>query len=477
MRHFQSRAAIVFGSLLVIVLGLIGWLISANRSDLGSGVGSNATTEVANKMYTWNGLKDGNPKAILIGELKLVFSLEVRGGTHTVKLSVFAPDGSTAVVRSVPDSDATSATFGVGKLDGSSDFDQIIFSTWSGGAPCCNEIVFLDRQAHGWREAHYEGDSDLSVFPRDVDGDGIAEIVLADDRFKYQFTDGANSWLPLQIYNLKGGSLVDASREAKNAHLFADDLTAAVKRCNNHDGNQNGACAAYVADASRLGLLDLAWSSMLENYDHQVDPKELPARCALAVSNHECPQNLKQISRDFPASLAWFLVEKGYISPAQAVRVLSIESQQVIGPKLPFDLDETLVTLKSKHPEADCVSADSTDQLVICNLNTGIIAQTETTYCPVELLCGQAMYHFTNGALDSFNAFFSEAEWKSMMGSVGSEFGEPTIAYNPPIDRSDLSQKISEWRTHNGYLDFVHIVSPKKKSAYYVQFSANSMIE
>ena len=55
---------------------------------------------------------------------------------------------------------------------------------------------------------------------------------------------------------------------------------------------RNGQCAAYVADAARLGQAASAWRVMLAHYRHE------PA--------------------GYPAALRSFLVAEGYLTPAEA---------------------------------------------------------------------------------------------------------------------------------------------------------------
>ena len=69
-----------------------------------------------------------------------------------------------------------------------------------------------------------DGDPDTG-FPRDIDGDGMADIRRADDSFLYAFTSYAGSWAPPRLWNLRDGALVDVSAEPRYAKFWRNNAT------------------------------------------------------------------------------------------------------------------------------------------------------------------------------------------------------------------------------------------------------------
>jgi hypothetical protein len=140
----------------------------------------------------------------------------------------------------------------VADLDGDGPPD-VLLDLFTGGAHCCveSELVALSadgsvrRLQHGWGDSGYR----LS----DLDGDGIAEFVSADDRFAYAFTAFAYSALPLQVLSFRDGRFLDITG-AFPARVRAD--ARRWRRAYRHakvDGFPQGVLAAWAADRSRLG--------------------------------------------------------------------------------------------------------------------------------------------------------------------------------------------------------------------------------
>jgi hypothetical protein len=91
--------------------------------------------------------------------------------------------------------------------------------------------------------------------------------------------------------------------------VYEKDLAETKSDCQNH---QNGACAAFVADAARLGRFEEAWSIMLRNYN-QSDTWELPSDCDVELKSGECPKGHEHKYDNYPAALRAFLARYGYI--------------------------------------------------------------------------------------------------------------------------------------------------------------------
>ena len=130
----------------------------------------------------------------------------------------------------------------------------------------------------------------LADFPKDLDGDGVADLVLPDDRFAYAFTFFAGSYMPPRVWNVANGQVVDVSAQPRYAAIFRKDMAGAETYCKQH---ANGACAAFVADAARLGQRDRAWPIMVANWDQTTNwdwPVALPRSGGYRASRPERDQ-------------------------------------------------------------------------------------------------------------------------------------------------------------------------------------------
>lgn len=184
--------------------------------------------------------------------------------------------------------------FAYGQFDLALPDPQLIVSTYSGGELCCASRSVIVHRADGWQSLPLPAgayDTDL-VFPKDIDGDGVADFVLSDDRFAYAFDNFADSWRPPRIFALHGGALAEESDSRHFDAFYRQDRAAAAVECVKHKA---GACAGYVADSIRLGDFAAGWQFMLDHY------------CADTRCNDA-----------FPKALAVFLGKNGYLSEAQA---------------------------------------------------------------------------------------------------------------------------------------------------------------
>ena len=201
---------------------------------------------------------------------------------------------------------------GVGKL-GRRDADPVVILTgYSGGMHCCVTFQLVTRHQGEPRVLSLpmmDGDPDTG-FPRDIDGDGMADIRRADDSFLYAFTSYAGSWAPPRLWNLRQGALVDVSTEARFAKFWQREAKKVGKYCRK---GQVGACAAYAAAMARLGQAELGIAEAIRNA-----PKAdwLPEPCTVDYVNDECPEGKVIVFDGFEPALRWMLREQGYLEQA-----------------------------------------------------------------------------------------------------------------------------------------------------------------
>ena len=192
---------------------------------------------------------------------------------------------------------------------------MILFQTFSGGAHCCTSITaIVPREGRLEAVDVYRGDgAPMERAPRDVDGDGAIDIVRHDNAFLYAFASYAESYAPPRIVNIVDGEAVDVSERPGFSSLFEEAMAEARQACPDPDGyGANGACAAYVAAAARLGRFDEAWAQMLEGYD-RTSAWGLDQGCRVAEIDGECPAGEAIRFDNYPDALRNFLAEHGYI--------------------------------------------------------------------------------------------------------------------------------------------------------------------
>src|SRR6218665_436217 len=184
----------------------------------------------------------------------------------------------------------------------------VYFQSFSGGAHCCNNIQVALVRPGGIRVValgYFDGD--YGEMPRDRDGDGVVDFVQVDNAFLYAFSSYADSFAPPAIYNIAGGRAVNVSSRPGFRPLFQAAMTDARAACRPRPASSsNGACAAYVAAAARIGQFDAAWARMLLSYDRRSD-WDYPTGCRVAPPRDGgCPPASVIRYRDYPAALRAF---------------------------------------------------------------------------------------------------------------------------------------------------------------------------
>lgn len=202
---------------------------------------------------------------------------------------------------------------GIGRLSRADPAPSVLLGGFTGGAHCCATLRAIIPDNGRLRVIEFptrDGDTE-DTFPEDVDGDGTVDIILQDDRFRYQFASGAGSWSPPMIYNVYRGQIVDVTTQPAYRSMWERYAREARRACaarQNYD--RNGACAAYVAAAARLGRYAIA---LLEVEGLASSTSTfLPRSCRVAEVNYQCPPGQEITFRAFVPALSWFLRENNY---------------------------------------------------------------------------------------------------------------------------------------------------------------------
>ena len=272
----------------------------------------------ASTWRTVNPLAEQKPATVRAEAVTVLF--EPESHVETVDGDEFEIGSVSALVTfagaepfAVPIDDAVIPTYGlwvgVGKLSRRDADAVVILAGYTGGMHCCVTFQLVTRyqgQPRVLSLPMMDGDPDTG-FPRDIDGDGMADIRRADDSFLYAFTSYAGSWAPPRLWNLRDGALVDVSGEPRFAKFWQREAKSTGKECRE---GQVGACAAYAAAMARLGQAEQGIAEALRNA-----PKAdwLPEPCTVDYVDDECPEGKALLFDGFEPALRWLLTEQGYL--------------------------------------------------------------------------------------------------------------------------------------------------------------------
>ena len=255
------------------------------------------------KTIDWSFDHDGSPARYQVGTVALTVRARREGKSEdmvTPLLTIRIPGYAPVQMEGNPLGPNYEHRIAVGRWDSKRPF--VLFQSFTGGAHCCNAVQVAYPEKDRLRIVHLgEWDGDyLDEVPTDRNGDARVDFVFRDDSFLYTFTSYADSWSPPQIMNIDGGKAVDVSANPGFRPLFRKSMLEERRAClrldkEYADRDPNGACAAYVASAARIGQFDKAWAEMLKAYDRK--------------SSWDLPYK----KMTYPQALRRFLVEHKYI--------------------------------------------------------------------------------------------------------------------------------------------------------------------
>ena len=271
------------------------------------------------------------PMQIHLDKANATSGAEVRSGLVTVRLKYHkAADGDALrvpvlevevegkQVARIEDggngSDWPPALAQIAEMDGSNPYPEIVFSTFTGGAHCCNDVRIVTSSKDGakWSTVGAGSYDGFIKGVEDADFDGVFEIVRTDNAFLYAFSSYAGSFGPQQVRRLKGGKLVEATFDQGFIYLHRERLALLKGRMNLSEpkGEKNGVLAGYVALKHLVGEGPEGWKFMLANYDKTSDTGL--TNCSGGYdANNKCKK--EQTFPDYPAALRYFLTDLGYM--------------------------------------------------------------------------------------------------------------------------------------------------------------------
>lgn len=153
----------------------------------------------------------------------------------------------------------------------------VIVESQSGGSGGALSVQFLVPSGASYRVLSPASTRDhplqgaIADEPRDLSGDGYIDLKLQDGAFDSAFGCNACAPRPPRLFAVKQGRVVDESPDPGLRAVFAADMARLEPRCLSKETYRNGACAAYVADATRAGRFRSAWAKMLAHYERGRD--------------------------------------------------------------------------------------------------------------------------------------------------------------------------------------------------------------
>ncbi len=167
------------------------------------------------------------------------------------------PSGCRSGPCGVVPANRTAGTDSVAVRDVNGDREpDVIVDLFTGGAHCCEvSTVYSFVEGSGTYSVRRHDWADAGYRLRDLGKDGQFEFYSADARFGYRYSSYAESYLPVRIFRLREGKLVDVTTSFRGV-LRADARSALRlyrKQRSRRDVNVRGMLAAYAADRYRLG--------------------------------------------------------------------------------------------------------------------------------------------------------------------------------------------------------------------------------
>ena len=253
----------------VLLAGLLG-AVAATATSAAPRIHSIAV----GKNIDWTFGRQPNPARYQAGNVSLTIQAQDMGKRGQVlfarpRVTVQIPGYDPVVMEGLDSSPSASVNrISVGRWEGGQSY--VLLQSHDGGAYCCLRVQVAIPHGRRLRViALGSFDSEyLDPLPSDIDRDGRVDFVFPDDRFLYRFGSSADSVQPPLILNIVNGAKQDVSNRPGFRPLFQKAMRESRRGCLRRD-RPNGACAAYVASAARVGQLNQAWPEMLKAYDQK----------------------------------------------------------------------------------------------------------------------------------------------------------------------------------------------------------------
>jgi hypothetical protein len=212
-------------------------------------------------------------------------------------------------------SDRPMALLQLVELDPANPWPEVLLSSFSGGAHCCNDTRVLSSDASGqrWHTVALGPFNGVVRAATDPLGQGRSLVVDVDNRFLYQFSSYAASRPPLRIWRLSGQRFEDISHASALQPLHRSQLAEMESWFAEAGagGEPNGFLAGYVATKALVGEAADGWRRMLSRYDRRSDWGL--RLCADGLGSDGRCRGPERLYATYPEALRAFLRQTGYL--------------------------------------------------------------------------------------------------------------------------------------------------------------------
>lgn len=252
---------------------------------------------------------DTGPNTLTLGGITARMEAQANSDSTTTPIYILE-DASGEVVRFEGEPSFYSflpASMRLVNIDPSTPEPELIASSYTGGAHCCDRIQIAALSPDGAWQVHELGLFDGGYTVWDADEDGFGEIEVADQSFLYTFDCYACSAPPPRFFTLRDGEPVDMSDNPDLYPTFESQL----QRFDSPSAmsGEPGRLAGWAGIEARLGRGEEALATL-----EQINaaPDQTYEICTTGGSIWECAEADKR-EVGFVEFLRSHLVEQGYL--------------------------------------------------------------------------------------------------------------------------------------------------------------------
>jgi hypothetical protein len=139
----------------------------------------------------------------------------------------------------------------IANLEGQGHADDVVLSLYSGGAHCCFIDEVYSRGPQGYERSQFDFGNPGAAL-KQIGPHKTSQFVTADNSFAYEFSDYAESGMPIEILGFEHGKFINVTR-THPALIAADAKSFWKGYLSDHDAGRVGVIAAWAADEYNLG--------------------------------------------------------------------------------------------------------------------------------------------------------------------------------------------------------------------------------
>ena len=310
-----------------------------------------------------------HPVRISHGGLSVsVDAVKINDGTRAVSV-IGSVGGKTVFSMGFDRAQEPRANVGFVWLNRTAEFPQVVLTQFSGGAHCCTltKIATIDKGSW-WVVDGGSLDGGFGYQYQDLNNDRESELISLDNSFLYAFECYACSYAPTRIKKLVGAEIKDVTTDQQYRDFLREKLRQMESNAHTNASllQSNGYLGGWVAAKALVGEFEDAWRTMLANYNRASD--WVMEECLVAVPLNRCPSASKR-RIDFPDALLKNLIDNGYISAKEKIRLSpkpGLDNRYPAATAPPAG-PQPAVTLPQAQPSFDCWKAKTDVEGIICS--------------------------------------------------------------------------------------------------------------